>query len=113
VNITAWVLTNAHAGFIFTRVREMSTPVQEVKVKIPRRKFIVIEDGEIKSLKVGEKSRMRQLAEEYAKEFGGIVLVDQDGDYVIDLDRHCVDLEQERRDELAMGPDLGGSPGRS
>jgi len=59
---------------------------------------------------------MQQLAEEYAKEFGGIVLVDQDGDYVIDLDRHrldCVDLEQERRDELAMGPDLGGSPRRS
>jgi len=112
VSITAWVLTNARAGFIFTRVRVMSNSVQEVKMKIPRRKFIVIEDGEIKSMKVGEKTRMRQLAEAYALAFGGTVVVDQDGDYVIDLDQESLNLEQERRDELAMGPDLGGSPGR-
>jgi len=61
-------------------------------MKIPRCKFIVIENGEIKRLRVGEKSRMRELAKEYAMEFGGTVVVDQDGDYVVDLDQGSLDM---------------------
>jgi len=54
-------------------------------VKIRRFKVIILQDGEVKSVKVGPLYQMRPIMEEYEKEFGVVFLQDGDGDYVADL----------------------------